>query len=90
LSGQRRENIRLVTRFSAGALELGVSIAVGAFIAVWSFPWVKERFGEGAAYGFSLMWFLAGVIAGFRSLMRVLRRLQEEEGGQGGDGGPRE
>ncbi|MBE0616663.1 MAG: hypothetical protein IH608_01885 [Proteobacteria bacterium] len=88
MSSQRRENIRLVTQFSAGALELGVSIAVGAFIGVGAFPWVKARFGEGAAYGFALVWFLAGVFAGFRSLLRVLRKFQQEDE-QGGNGGAR-
>jgi len=85
LSG-RRDTIRLVTRYSAETLEVGISIAVGAFIGVLPFNWIVNRFGQVAAYCFLFFWFFCGVIAGFRSLLRVVRRMQREEGRQDGNG----
>lgn len=70
---QRRDNLRLVTQYSAGTLELGVSVAVGAGIGYWldsvfhTAPWL------------TLFWLLCGVVAGFRSLLRVARRLEKDE-----------
>ena len=68
-----RETLRLVTQYSAGALELGVSVAVGAGIGYW----LDSVFGT--APWLTLFWLLAGSVAGFRSLIRVARRLEEEE-----------
>ncbi|MHB8765152.1 MAG: AtpZ/AtpI family protein [Deferrisomatales bacterium] len=73
MSSKGRDTTRLVTQYSAGALELGVSVAVGAGIGYWldsvfaTAPWL------------TLFWLLCGVFAGFRSLLRVVRRLEREE-----------
>ncbi|MBI5015790.1 MAG: AtpZ/AtpI family protein [Deltaproteobacteria bacterium] len=69
----RRETIRAVTDYSAATLELGVAVAVGVGIGYWldsvfhTGPWL------------TLLWLLFGVFAGFRSLYRVVRRLEERE-----------
>lgn len=75
-----RETMRLVTEFSAGTLELGLSVAVGALFGYWldsvfhTAPWL------------TLFWLLCGVVAGFRSLVRVARKLEKEESGRDRDG----
>ncbi len=86
MSSQRRDTLRLVTKFSAGTLEMGISVAVGAGIG---YVLDTRVFGGRTTPWLTLFWLLCGVIAGFRSLLRVLRRLQQEEGGQGGDGDSR-
>lgn len=71
-----------MTQFSAGTLELGLSVAIGAGIGYWldsvfqTAPWL------------TLFWLLCGVIAGFRSLLRVARRLEKIEGEEDKDGDP--
>lgn len=80
VNSERRETVRVVTQYSAGALELGVSVAVGAGLGYWldsmfdTAPWL------------TLFWLLCGVVAGFRSLLRVVRRLEKAEGQRDGDG----
>jgi ATP synthase protein I len=75
-----RETMRLLTEFSAGTLELGLSVAVGALLGYWldsvfhTAPWL------------TLFWLLCGVVAGFRSLVRVARKLEMEESGRDRDG----
>jgi ATP synthase protein I len=81
---KRRENLRLITQYSAGAVELGVSVAVGAGIGYWLDTALGAR-GYRTAPWMTLLWLLAGVVAGFRSLFRLLRRLEEEEGSKDGD-----
>lgn len=80
MSTKRQETLRLITRFSAGTLELGLSVAIGAGIGYW----LDTTFGTGP--WLTLFWLLAGVIAGFRSLLRVVRKLEKEEGLGDGDG----
>jgi ATP synthase protein I len=69
-----------MTQYSAGTLELGVSVAAGAGLGYWldsvfhTAPWL------------TLFWLLCGVIAGFRSLLRVARRLEKAEGETDQDG----
>jgi ATP synthase protein I len=69
----RRETMRQITDYSAATLELGVAVAVGVGIGYWldsifhTAPWL------------TLVWLLLGVVAGFRSLYRVVRRLEERE-----------
>lgn len=69
----RRDTVRLVTDYSAATLELGLSVAIGAGLGYWldsvfhTAPWL------------TLFWLLCGVVAGFRSLYRVVRRLEERE-----------
>ncbi|MEW6490638.1 MAG: AtpZ/AtpI family protein [Thermodesulfobacteriota bacterium] len=84
MSSQRREAMRLVTRVSAGTLELGLSVAVGAGIG---YVLDTQVFGGRTTPWLTLFWLLCGVIAGFRSLLRVMRELQRE-GEQEGNGNP--
>ncbi len=82
MKAKDRGTARAVTQYSAGALELGVSVAIGAAIGYWldslldTGPWM------------TLLWLLAGVVAGFRSLFRVARKLEREQAlkDQDGDG----
>jgi ATP synthase protein I len=77
---ERRGTLRLITEFSAGTLELGLSVAIGAGIGYWldsvfhTAPWL------------TLFWLLCGVFAGFRSLIRVARRLEKLESENNRDG----
>jgi ATP synthase protein I len=70
---ERRGTLKLITEFSAGTLEVGLSVAIGAGIGYWldsvfhTAPWL------------TLFWLLCGVFAGFRSLLRVARRLEKVE-----------
>ncbi len=77
--------MRLVTRFSAGTLELGISVAIGVGIGYFLDTRV---FGGRTAPWFTLFWLLCGVVAGFRSLLRVLRQLQEEGERDGNENSP--
>ncbi len=70
----RRETLRLITHVSAGTLELGLSVAVGAAIGYGLDSWL------GTGPWFTLFWLVCGVVAGFRSLVRVLRNLERGEG----------
>lgn len=84
VSSERRTTLRLVTHVSAGTLELGLSVAAGAGIG-----YVLDTvvFDGRTTPWLTLFWLLCGVIAGFRSLFRVLRRLQQD-GEQEGNGNP--
>jgi ATP synthase protein I len=84
VSEQRRDTMRLVTRFSAGTLELGIAVAVGIGIG---YLLDTKVFGGRTTPWFTLFWLLCGVVAGFRSLIRVVRQLQEE-GERDGNGNP--
>jgi ATP synthase protein I len=80
MSSESRGTLRLITDFSAGTLELGVSVAAGAFIGYWldsvfdTAPWL------------TLLWLMFGVYAGFRSLVRVARKLEKAESERDQDG----
>jgi ATP synthase protein I len=80
MASQGRETLRLITQFSAGTLELGVSVAVGVAIG-----YGLDRL-LGTAPWFTLFWLLAGLVAGFRSLIRVAKKLSAEEGREDRDG----
>lgn len=71
-----RETLRLITDYSAGTLELGLSVAVGAGIG-----YVLDHvvFDGRTAPWLTLFWLLCGVFAGFRSLLRVVRKLERAE-----------
>ena len=77
---ERRGTLRLLTDYSAGTLEMGLSVAIGAGLGYWldsvfhTAPWL------------TLFWLLCGVVAGFRSLIRVARRLEKAEGENDRDG----
>lgn len=80
MSARDNGPLHLITHFSAGTLEMGVSVAVGIGIGYWldsvfdTAPWL------------TLFWLAAGVVAGFRALIRVVRRLEHEEGRKERDG----
>ncbi len=70
---KRRETVRAATQYSAGTLELGISVAVGAGIG-----YALDRYFDTAPW-LTLFWLLCGVAAGFRSLYRVAKRLERED-----------
>ena len=80
----RRTTLQLVAEFSAGTLELGLSVAIGAFIGYLLDRWLDPKYHT--APWLTLFWLLCGVLAGFRSLIRVARRLEKAEGQNDGDG----
>ncbi len=80
MKAPRRETVQLITHVSAGTLELGVSVAIGAGIGYALDSWL------GTDPWMTLLWLVAGVIAGFRSLIRVLQSLERAEGQKEDDG----
>lgn len=77
----RRDTMHLITEYSAGTLEMGASVAIGVGIGYALDRWL------GTSPWLTLFWLVCGVIAGFRSLYRVAKRLERRE--EGGDGGRR-
>jgi len=72
------------TNYSAGALEMGVSVVVGLLIGIF----LDDIFGT--APWMALFWMAAGTAAGVRSLYRLAKRLEaeaEEEAKDGGEDG---
>ena len=64
---------RQIASYSTLGLEMGLSVAVGAGIGYYLDKWLKTE-------PWLLIIFLVfGVIAGFRSLYRALKRLQQED-----------
>lgn len=62
-----------VASYSTLGLEMGLSVAVGAVIGYYIDKWLKTE------PWFLIVFLLFGVIAGFRSLYRALKRLQKED-----------
>jgi ATP synthase protein I len=60
-------------RFSSMGLELGLSVILGLFIG----QWLDERYGT--APWLLLLFLLFGMVAGFRSVFRLLKKLQEDQ-----------
>jgi ATP synthase protein I len=67
-----RKTTREITEYSAGTLELGMSVAIGIGIG-YALDWYFET-----APWWTLFWLVCGVAAGFRSLFRVAKRLERE------------
>ena len=67
-----KETAKAAVSYSAGTVELGVSVVVGIAIG-----YALDRF-FGTAPWLTLFWLVCGVIAGFRSLFRVAKRLERE------------
>ena len=65
--------IRQIASYSTLGLEMGLSVAVGAAIGYYLDKWLKTD------PWFLIIFFLFGVVAGFRSLYRALKRLEKEE-----------
>ena len=65
--------IKQIASYSTLGLEMGLSVAVGAVIGYYLDTWLKT------GPWFLIIFFIFGVVAGFRSLYRALKRLQREE-----------
>ena len=58
-------------------LEVGLSVVVGFLIGTWLDEWL------GTAPWFLLIFGIAGIIAGYRSMFRMVKRMQSDtENGQ--------
>jgi ATP synthase protein I len=64
---------RQIASYSTLGLEMGLSVAVGAGIGYYLDKWLKTE------PWFLIIFLVVGVIAGFRSLYRALKRLQQED-----------
>ncbi len=66
------EKMKTWARYSAGALEMGISVVIGLMIGNWldgvldTAPWM------------ALSWVVFGSIAGFRSLYRLAKKVERE------------
>ena len=73
MSEDSRESIRAWTRYSAAALEMGLSVVIGLGIGYWldhvlgTAPWM------------ALFWMACGTAAGIRSLYRLAKQLERED-----------
>ena len=74
MAAKDRESIRAMTRYSAGALEMGVSVVIGLAIGYW-----LESFWPQTKPWMMLFWLTCGTIAGVRSLVRLAKKLEREE-----------
>lgn len=66
------DEIKKNTNYSAGALEMGVSVVIGLGIGYW----LDELLGTSP--WMALFWLICGSIAGFRSLYRLTKRIERE------------
>ena len=73
LGEDKTKLIKQVASYSTLGLEMGLSVAVGAVIGYYIDKWLNTE------PWFLLIFFLFGVVAGFRSLYRALKRLQKED-----------
>jgi ATP synthase protein I len=85
MSRKSAEQIKKGTSYSAGALEMGLSVVIGMTIGYW----LDEVLGT--APWMALLWMTCGAVAGFRSLWRLAKRMEreaeaEEEQKKGGSG----
>jgi len=55
-------------------LEVGLSVVVGFLIGTWLDEWLET------APWFLIIFGVAGVIAGYRSMFRMVKRMQSETG----------
>ena len=53
-------------------LEVGLSVVVGFLIGTWMDEWLKT------APWFLIIFGLAGIIAGYRSMFRMVKRMQSD------------
>jgi ATP synthase protein I len=66
------EQIKKGTSYSAGALEMGLSVVIGMAIGYW----LDEVLGT--APWMAIFWMTCGSVAGFRSLWRLAKRMERE------------
>ncbi len=66
-------------KYSSVGIEMGLSVVAGVLIGGWLDDWF-----EAAPWGFTtkpymlMFWTVCGVVAGFRSIIRVARNWQKE------------
>jgi ATP synthase protein I len=65
--------VRQIASYSTLGLEMGLSVAVGAIIGYYLDKWLHSE------PWLLIVFLIFGVIAGFRSLYRALKRLQRED-----------
>lgn len=73
MSQDSKESVKAWTRYSAGALEMGISVVIGLGIGYWldhvlgTAPWM------------ALFWMACGTFAGMRSLYRLAKQIERDE-----------
>jgi ATP synthase protein I len=67
------EQVKGWTNYSAGALEMGISVVVGLAIGAY----LDEKFDTSP--WMALIWLTAGTAAGIRSLYRLAKKLERED-----------
>ncbi|MBZ0116516.1 MAG: AtpZ/AtpI family protein [Sandaracinaceae bacterium] len=72
LGPEGRQQLRQGSKVAALGLELGLSVAVGAFTGTW----LDARFGTGPWLTYVLL--LCGLAAGSRSVYRLVKRTNME------------
>ena len=55
-------------------LEVGLSVVVGFLIGTWLDDWLET------AHWFLIIFGIAGIIAGYRSMFRMVKRMQYDTG----------
>jgi ATP synthase protein I len=73
LGEDRGKIVRQIASYSTLGLEMGLSVAVGAIIGFYLDKWLHSE------PWLLIVFLIFGVIAGFRSLYRALKRLQRED-----------
>jgi len=73
LGEDRGKLIRQIGSYSTLGLEMGLSVAVGAIIGYYLDKWLHTD------PWLLIVFLIFGVIAGFRSLYRALKRLERED-----------
>ena len=72
MTGKPTDQLKKGTSYSAGALEMGMSVVIGLAIGFWMDEWL------GTAPWFALFWITCGTAAGMRSLYRLTKRIEAE------------
>ena len=73
LGENKAKLIQQIASYSTLGLEMGLSVALGVGIGYYLDKWLNTE------PWLLIVFFFLGVIAGFRSLYRALKRLQKEE-----------
>jgi ATP synthase protein I len=73
LGEDRGKILRQIASYSTLGLEMGLSVAVGAIIGYYLDKWLHTD------PWLLIVFLIFGVIAGFRSLYRALKRLERED-----------
>ena len=73
LGENKAKLIQQIASYSTLGLEMGLSVALGVGIGYYLDKWLNTE------PWLLIVFFFLGVIAGFRSLYRAMKRLQKEE-----------